>query len=254
MALRTSILVVGFMAGSKSTIQAELAERARLAVDSFEMRKATKDLSPAQDKSKEVDEEHQGGQESKKRVKFTPSTSNENALFAPFRQAKKHPNQERDAVIRDLWVRLSEAGQYQQLGRSLPNFQLNGEGLTNFFAKEGPYLLMWSILYQETSEPLQFICEYVPTNVLQEALRRKNYVALKGFLLGETGLEEDGLIDERKLKNRVEKINLLLKVDPEGLEAYMDSEYFKTHFAEGVQKSFQEAVEVYKLTFFPTAK
>ncbi len=181
-----------------------------------------------------------------KRVKFADGTNENKNMYTPLVQSKRH-KQDRNTLIKGLWVRLSQSGQYQQLSDTLSNFQLKGQAMVDFFSKEGAFLLRFSLLRSETVDALHFICANVPEDVLRKSLASDHYYALSSFLLGDSGLEESGLIDETMRDNRLEKLKLLVTLDPIGLAEYMESEYFKTHFSEGVKKSFRQALEGHQL-------
>jgi hypothetical protein len=183
-----------------------------------------------------------------KKVKFSQRIiSSESKPLTPLLQLKRSRKQDINKLILGVWLRLSEAGEYKLLEERLQEFGLNQEPkMYDYFRKEGPYLLRHSTLSQRNPEHLRFICEHVPEDLLRGVLRADNYSNIDGFLLGHTGMEKRGLIDEERLHERREKLNLLFKIDPEGLEEYVESKYFGTRFSTGVKASFQEAVAAYK--------
>jgi len=85
-------------------------------------------------------------------------------------------------------------------------------------------------------------------------LRLKNYEVLASLLLSHTGLEKAGKIDAERLRERHEKLKLLVKVDPEGIDAYIGRDYFKNRFTEAVKTSVKEAVAGYKASQLALSK
>ena len=189
------------------------------------------------------------GEKVTKRVKFAQNNHHGNKPFIPLAQSKGHSKkQDINKLILGVWIRLSEAGEYNLLEQRLQEFGLKQEQkMYDYFRKEGPYLLRCSTLHWSAPASLRFICEHIPKDLLKETLRMNNYSNIEGFLRAHTGLEKKRLIDETRLEERREKLRLLLKVDPEGLEEYMKSEHFQTQFSTGVKASFQAAVEECKV-------
>jgi hypothetical protein len=183
-----------------------------------------------------------------KRVKFSEDTK-DNSVFTPLAQSKRTAKkQDMNEVILGVWTRLSAAGEYELLEQRLKEFKLwHNQAMNDFFRKEGPYLLRCSTLHWRNPKHLNFICEHVPEYLLREILIADNYSNMRGFLLGHTGMEKKGLINEDMINERCEKLKLLVKIDPKGLEEYTESEYFETHFSAGVKKNFREEIEKYKV-------
>jgi hypothetical protein len=172
---------------------------------------------------------------------------NKSKRFTPLAQAK---NRKRDMnkLILGIWVRLSEAKEYAGLAQRMEEFGLrNSERMNDFFRKEGPYLLRCSTLQLSSPQPLRFICEHVPIELLKEVLRSNNYSNINGFLIGQSALEKKGLINQEKLMERDEKIKLLLEIDLKGLENYVETGHFKTQFSEGIRESFLAEIQRCKL-------
>ena len=178
---------------------------------------------------------------SRKRVRFS-SEADRNKTYTPLVHSKKPvKKQDSNKLILKLWVRLSQAGEYELLEQRLKEFGLTQSGaMYDFFKKEGPNLLMYATLYWRNPEHLRFICEHVPENLLRDVLRADNYSNIEGLLLGHTGMEKMGLLDEARINEGREKLKLLMKIDPEGLEEYMKSEYFETKFSKNVKTNFKE--------------
>ncbi|MBP9728634.1 MAG: hypothetical protein KBD23_00625 [Gammaproteobacteria bacterium] len=186
-----------------------------------------------------------------KRLKFAPGTDSGNRLFTPLAQSRKQPKkQDMNKLISGVWVRLSQTGQYEHLREKLDEFGLQGEKMSNFFNKEGPFLLRCGLIRWDNPESLRFICDHVPTDLLKSVLRKDGYSSVETFLLAHSGLEKHGLLSQNGLSERNEKLRLLFGVDHEGLASYMESESFENKFSQGVKQSFREAEQLHKQSLF----
>lgn len=175
-----------------------------------------------------------------KNMKFKADGGKKALIFSD--KLKKHKKQDKNELIKGIWVRLSQAGEYEHLRQVLSDFHLQGQAMSDFFAKKGSFLLRCAIFYWDNPDSLRFIISNVPQDILQHTLCKDHYSVLESFLRGESILEKMGEVDEERLKNRFEKFKLLLQIDREGLEMYKDSEYFKTQVADKVKSSFQTAI------------
>lgn len=149
-------------------------------------------------------------------------------------------------AITELWVRLSQSHQYEELKQAIVNFQLTDRKMVDFFNQKGAFLLRCAILHWREPEALNFIYHNVPVELLKQALCSENYASLETRFLGESALEQENKLTDEILKSRLEKMKLLLMIDADGLKQYMESESSKKRYSTGIHKSFQQALSAYE--------
>lgn len=148
-----------------------------------------------------------------KQVRFADGVKN-NDTYIPLAKP-------RTAALRKLWLQRSRKKEYEQLEKDLLSYQKKGLTVKKFFSREGDTLLDWAITNTPSAKSLEFICENIPSDLIQEKLSKGKYSLLNTFLIGEADMEEYGEIDRENLRNQLQKIRLLLMIDPEGVGAVL---------------------------------
>jgi hypothetical protein len=93
--------------------------------------------------------------------------------------------------------------------------------LDSFFNSEGSSVLNYAIV-QDSAEPLRFIVNHISKYILKNLLEVNNFEFLKNFIYAEKMLEiSDQSTPELRLA-RIEKFRLLIEIDPERVEKFMD--------------------------------
>lgn len=181
-----------------------------------------------------------------KHLRFSPEVgqkSGQERSMAPLRPKPIGKQQDMNKRIAAVWVRLSQEGDYRHLRETLDQFGLQGEKMAEFFEKEGAFILRCGLIHWNNPKSLDFICQYVPSELFIKIFRSNNFSILENFLLAHSSLEKQGLLNEEMLLQRNEKLNLLYQVDPEGLNAYMSSNAFEHKCTEGVRQSLKEILQ-----------
>ncbi len=179
------------------------------------------------------------GERATKRVKFSKDTK-ENLAFTPL--AKPHTS-----AVRKIWIQRTRAGEYEQLKKDLTSYENRGVKIEDFFRKEGRALLNWAISTMTNAEPLSFICENVPKELIKEMLSSKNYSMLNTLLLEETGMEELNRVTPARTENFGKKIKNLLNIDPNGVREFLENSLSRSEIGPKVKDSIKKALSDHSL-------
>lgn len=125
--------------------------------------------------------------------------------------------------LRNKWLDLSRKEEYIQLKQELELYLQRGGILEKFFQKEGETILYWALIAAEKSKVLNFIAINIPKQLIVEVLEKKDLSLVKSFLLKEDGIEKYKELNKDYLKDRCEKLQLLLEVAPEPIKKVLES-------------------------------
>jgi len=190
----------------------------------------------------------------KQHIQFASNTKDGSRSYTPLlKSSKQQRTSDMGAAILKNWTRNSienlensKGNNDDKLRAILDGFGLNSQKIEAFMEKHGKNLLIFSILFRNSSEHLRFICDYVPKELLKKILVQDNYYVLGTLLLGNSEIERKGLFDIKVQEEQASKTKLLLKIDPRGLESYLESDDFKKKYTPEVQACFKHAVVEYK--------
>ncbi len=174
-----------------------------------------------------------------KRVKFTEDTKKDNGAFTPL--AKPHPS-----ALRKLWFQRINNGEYDLLKQDLIDYQNKGLTLERLLAKEGESLLRWALVYAPTVNQLQFIHQNIPVDLLKKTLSEEDYSLVNKFLVTESGIEESRPMKAEELSNRIEKIKILLSIEPNRIREIMNETCNAENITEGVKQSVRQALLAFR--------
>jgi hypothetical protein len=190
----------------------------------------------------------------KKHIQFASSTKDGSRSYTPLlKSSKQQRTSDLGATILKNWTRNSIENLENSSGNNddklraiLDGFGLNSQKIEAFMEKHGKNLLIFSILFRNSSEHLRFICDYVPKELLKRVLVQDNYYVLGALLLGNSEIERQGMFNIKVQEEQASKIKLLLEIDPKGLESCLESDDFKKKYAPEVQACFKQIVVEYK--------
>lgn len=162
------------------------------------------------------------------------------SLFAPFSSIRRSP-----ATIKKHMFQRFNKNEYDQLKQDLVTFGITDTELNAFFQEEGIGLLMWA-LGIPNARPLQTLINIAPLH-LKEILKRNDYHALECFLLAQMGIEDHGGYNQKKAENQIQKFKMLLSIDSEAVEAFMDKGMAnKKPLSNNLKANFATALEQFK--------
>jgi len=144
--------------------------------------------------------------------------------------------------LRNKWLDLSRKEEYIQLKQELELYLQRGGTLEKFFKKEGETILYWALIAAEKSKVLHFIVVNVPKKLIVEVLEKKDLSLVKSFLLKEDGIEKYKKLNEDYLKDRCEKLQVLLEVAPEPTKKVLESSLRDLDLGKGIKFSIIQAM------------
>jgi hypothetical protein len=144
--------------------------------------------------------------------------------------------------LRNKWLDLSRKEEYIQLKQELELYLQRGGTLEKFFKKEGETILYWALIAAEKSKVLNFIVINIPKKLIVEVLEKKDLSLVKSFLLKEDGIEKYKKLNEDYLKDRCEKLQVLLEVAPEPAKKVLESSLRDLDLGKGIKFSIIQAM------------
>lgn len=146
------------------------------------------------------------------------------------------------STLRNKWLDYSRKEEYIQLKQELELYLQRGGILEKFFKKEGETILYWALIAAEKSKVLNFIVTNIPRQLIVEVLEKKDLSLVKSFLLKEDGIEKYKELSDDYLKNRCEKLELLLEVAPDPIKKLLESSLNDLGLGKGIKSSIIQAV------------
>lgn len=144
------------------------------------------------------------------------------------------------AEIKKRMIERLEKREYEGIKQDLELYRLTSEQISDFFLKEGPKLLTWSLIGALPEGPLQLWSEVISKDVFMSVLSNDNFSILRSFLKVQVELERKGWQTEEKEKGQIKVFSILLSVDANAISVFMKenandtsliSEKIKNNFA-----------------------
>jgi hypothetical protein len=114
-------------------------------------------------------------------------------------------------------------GRYPDLSDELVKDGITEKEKKAFFLAEGYGLLHWAVNRLNDARALDWLCEVFSQETVKETFSQKDFKIFKDFLLLEAELEKMDLRNEASNEVRIEKIKILLRVDPETVTNFMQN-------------------------------
>jgi hypothetical protein len=125
------------------------------------------------------------------------------------------------AEIKKRMIERLERREYGGIKQDLELYRLTSEQISDFFLKEGPKLLTWSLIGALPEGPLQLWSEVIPKDVFMSVLSNDNFSILRSFLKVQVELERKGWQTEEKEKDQIKVFSILLSIDANAISAFM---------------------------------
>ena len=148
-------------------------------------------------------------------------------------------NEEFTRLGKQLIMRL-DRDELELLNQAFENNKMSKNYLGRFFEQEGDRILNWILFGSSNNLCFQFIFDKCPHMLFQKKFRAADFSFLRSYLKARRTAEDLGILfAEDRIVDR-EKFKLLIQIDPEGIEEFME----KNRESEFMKKSVLEDYDI----------
>lgn len=157
---------------------------------------------------------------------------------------KKHRSNDFASIRRYLIKKLSR-GELKTLETELQSGGFSKSFIAKFFEKEYHKILHWLLVGSENTSSFQFVLNTFTTEAIKNKLRENNFSFLIDVLDARAGMEEIGLLTIQERKLGQERFKLLLQIDPEGIQDFMNVNKEAKFMKPSTWEDYQAALQAY---------